>query len=463
MGILSSLGKVASKIANVGQNLALALLGQYTSTPLKKPKTGANVDPIDFDSIEKSTQVLGLIYGVLVRARDEELAERAQLEIDQKKQKNLDDDRNDELIKALTVRRKPKKKPRKKPPEEKKEEPKKPPVKPGEKPPVKPPAEKAPVKGAPKPPKTSAKEVKPEAPKAPEKIPTKEVSKPSTIKISPGVSGTKGLIISALVAAGYSKTAQANVLANVEEESGFVPQTETVNKYTADNLFKLYGPVNAKFTGRMGSAKGKEQIANPPNARTGKANKVRFQSLEDADALIAKGPEAVAEIIYGGRMGNNSPGDGWKYRGRGFIQITGKENYEKVGKLIGEDLVGNPELANDPVIAAKIIPAYFKVHDKKPQDLEDIETAISTVGTGSKSSEDLRRNLSKKYQQEDLSVYTGSQIDQISKENKDMKSALDVKNQTNVNNTNITTSQNAPKQVIQEEQIDDRPPIYKKQ
>ena len=62
------------------------------------------------DAISKATTILGLIYSTLVRAREEELAERAQLEDDQKKQKDLDDARNEELIKALTVRRKPKKK-----------------------------------------------------------------------------------------------------------------------------------------------------------------------------------------------------------------------------------------------------------------------------------------------------------------------------------------------------------------
>ena len=55
------------------------------------------------------------------------------------------------------------------------------------------------------------------------------------------------------------------------------------------------------------------------------------EALEAAriEALQGK-PEKLAELMYGGRMGNDEPGDGYKYRGRGYIQLTGKENYEYV-------------------------------------------------------------------------------------------------------------------------------------
>lgn len=65
---------------------------------------------------------------------------------------------------------------------------------------------------------------------------------------------------------------------------------------------------------------------------------------------------------YEGRkdLGNTEPGDGKKYKGRGFIQLTGKTNYKKFGDKIGVDLVSNPDLAKDPKVAAKVAIEYWK-------------------------------------------------------------------------------------------------------
>jgi putative chitinase len=57
-------------------------------------------------------------------------------------------------------------------------------------------------------------------------------------------------------------------------------------------------------------------------------------------------PEMIASKVYGGRMGNGdeSTKDGWKFRGRGYIQLTGKNNYTSFTKFIGEDCIDNPDL-----------------------------------------------------------------------------------------------------------------------
>jgi putative chitinase len=54
-------------------------------------------------------------------------------------------------------------------------------------------------------------------------------------------------------------------------------------------------------------------------------------------------------------LGNTQPGDGVKFHGRGFVQLTGRANYDKAGRKLGVDLVGNPELAKDQNIAAQIL------------------------------------------------------------------------------------------------------------
>lgn len=67
----------------------------------------------------------------------------------------------------------------------------------------------------------------------------------------------------------------------------------------------------------------------------------------DAKALeYERKPEKIANLVYGGRMGNGpeTSGDGYKFCGRGFIQLTGKDNYTAFSKAINEDCVANPEL-----------------------------------------------------------------------------------------------------------------------
>lgn len=57
-------------------------------------------------------------------------------------------------------------------------------------------------------------------------------------------------------------------------------------------------------------------------------------------------PEKIANLVYGGRMGNGpeTSGDGYKYRGRGYIQLTGKDNYTAFGKAINEDVATTPDV-----------------------------------------------------------------------------------------------------------------------
>lgn len=74
--------------------------------------------------------------------------------------------------------------------------------------------------------------------------------------------------------------------------------------------------------------------------------------------------ELSTGVQYEGRkdLGNINVGDGPKYKGRGYIQITGRYNYTLYGKKLGVDLVNHPELALDPLVASKILVQYFRDH-----------------------------------------------------------------------------------------------------
>ena len=84
----------------------------------------------------------------------------------------------------------------------------------------------------------------------------------------------------------------------------------------------------------------------------------RFPTLEIAKKY-ANSPEKLANFVYGGRLGNVNPGDGYRYRGRGYIQLTGRETYREVGQIAGLDLEGQPELASKPENAIKIACAFW--------------------------------------------------------------------------------------------------------
>lgn len=62
-------------------------------------------------------------------------------------------------------------------------------------------------------------------------------------------------------------------------------------------------------------------------------------------------------------IGNGQDGDGALYKGRGFVQLTGKSNYISIGAKVGVDLLNNPDLANDPQTAAKILAEFLKSHE----------------------------------------------------------------------------------------------------
>jgi len=99
----------------------------------------------------------------------------------------------------------------------------------------------------------------------------------------------------------------------------------------------------------------------------------------------ARQPEKIANKVYANRMENSNEcsGDGWKYRGRGFIQITGKYNYRKLTEDTGIDYLNNPDLLlteADSMISALWF--WNKMNLNKYADKDDIKTVTRKINGG---------------------------------------------------------------------------------
>lgn len=144
-----------------------------------------------------------------------------------------------------------------------------------------------------------------------------------------------GLLQTAYSAGITDPTELANLMAQVGHESSGLNRLEEGFRYT--------------------------QGASQISANVRSALREGSETLESArlEALNGK-PEHLAELMYGGRMGNNEPGDGYLYRGRGYIQLTGKNQYREAGEALDLDLVRHPELAAEPDNAARIATWYWR-------------------------------------------------------------------------------------------------------
>lgn len=151
-----------------------------------------------------------------------------------------------------------------------------------------------------------------------------------------------------------SPNAIASILAIAGGECHWKIEEESF-KYSADRLLQVFP---GRFKGDKALA---QQYAGNPN-------------------------NSLPEFLYGStspkgkELGNTQPGDGSKFIGRGYIQLTGKANYAKFGAMIGQDLVANPNLLADPKIAAEVSVKYMLSKCKaSPTDPAYIESAIKAV------------------------------------------------------------------------------------
>ncbi|BAO63244.1 lytic enzyme [Pseudomonas protegens Cab57] len=121
--------------------------------------------------------------------------------------------------------------------------------------------------------------------------------------------------------------------------------------------FKINSPVRmAAFIAQVGHESGRlTRMVENLNYSADRLRAVWPNRFDAAlAAQVARKLEQIANIVYAGRMGNTLAGDGWKYRGRGLIQLTGANNYRAAAAALGLDLVNHPELVEQPDAAALV-------------------------------------------------------------------------------------------------------------
>jgi len=105
----------------------------------------------------------------------------------------------------------------------------------------------------------------------------------------------------------------------------------------------------------------------------------------DAAQSYARQPEKIANKVYANRMGNGTEtsGDGWKYRGRGLIQLTGKSNYQALSKATQKDFISNPELMTNPEWALTSACWYWQKRNiNRYADTDDIHMVTKRINGG---------------------------------------------------------------------------------
>jgi putative chitinase len=109
---------------------------------------------------------------------------------------------------------------------------------------------------------------------------------------------------------------------------------------------------------------------------TVRAETGRFAPISEGVSQFNTPPGGPDFALYDGRdfLGNTEPGDGARFKGRGFVQLTGRANYQKFGEAIGlgNQLIENPELANDPVTAGALLAGFLKHHESQIRSALDV-------------------------------------------------------------------------------------------
>jgi putative chitinase len=158
------------------------------------------------------------------------------------------------------------------------------------------------------------------------------------------------------------------------ESAGFTRLSENLN-YSAEGMATVWP---TRFA---------EQEPDPNRKGKTRAKKdAKGKNIPNALArMLHRKPELIANTVYANRMGNGpiASGDGWKHRGMGLKQLTGKDNQRRCGEALGVDFVSNPELLLTPAYAARSAAWFWKTNNcNRFADRGDIDGLTKTINGG---------------------------------------------------------------------------------
>ena len=136
---------------------------------------------------------------------------------------------------------------------------------------------------------------------------------------------------------------------NIEKLKGNIPDTVIAQIPGVVEKFEINTPLRlAHFLAQTGHESGgfKAVTENLNYSAAGLQSIFKKYFTAESAVEYARKPEKIANVVYANRMGNGNQasGEGFKYCGRGYIQLTGKDNYAAFDKTVAEDILANPEL-----------------------------------------------------------------------------------------------------------------------
>ena len=178
---------------------------------------------------------------------------------------------------------------------------------------------------------------------------------------------------------------------DISKLKGHVPDAVIAQIPEVMDKFQINTPLRlCHFLAQCGHESGNFKAVNENLNYGAKGLRGIFPKYFPTDALAAeyeRKPEKIANKIYGGRMGNGpeATGEGYKYRGRGYIQLTGKDNYSAFDKVVTEDITANPDLVATkyPLLSAAWFWNSRKLNEIADKGATDAEvTAITKKVNG---------------------------------------------------------------------------------